>query len=1568
MLRLTSSSSTQNVAFVSKNTSSTNDVSTAYGVSHSSGHNSQYEQTSSYSLLANQSSCPQLDHEDLEQLDEFDLEEMDLKWQVAMISMRMKKFYKKTGRKLQFDAKEPVGFDKTKVECYSCHKTGHFARECRTKGNQDSRRRDAWNSGNKDGRRSGKQEDSKALVTIDGEGVDWTSHSEEEEEDYALMACNSSGSDTEVISCSKECKESYAELKKLYDKQRAQLSDASIEILSYTQALKKVEAQLVAHQQGQLWYEEKIRFMKIDLDDKTDVLTYHKKLLAEAEKEKEDLKAKVEKWHNSSKNLGKLLNTQMSANDKFGLGYGDHRYDGILSYENEVLQSVFMNKESELEKQPLYDRFVTAGGMHVVPPPMTGNYMPSGPDIEIDYSQFTYGPKQTQSSESETQISEFDTCESNISTETPELVSEPVVNESNVACQPKVWSDAPIIEEYESDSEDEYVSIPTKEQETPSFANQQVKTPRETVKNHFTHSKNPKVDKKELGYGFTARACFVCGSLNHLIRDCDFHEKRMAKQAELNNRLNRNTSQREIRPIWNNVQRVNNQNQFVPTAVLTRTGKIPVNTARTSGTKNVSTARHSFNRQAVLTSAAMKVNTVKPIVKRVRPTTVFHKTHSPSSRPFNKTTTLRTNFSKQKVNTAKVNAVGAVGGKRETAVKPSAGCSWRPKRHNWHNDYPHRALQNKGIVDSGCSRHMTGNKAYLAEYQDFRNFNLENIVPSGGLPCLIAKATIDESNKWHRRLGHVNFKNLNKLVKGNLVRGINGILKDFIRQVENQLNQKVKTIRFDNGTEFKNKDVIKFCGSKGIKREYSNARTPQQKGVAERKNRTLIEAARTMLADSFLPNTFWAEAVSTACYVLNRVLVTKLTFLENKPNVARKGPTWLFDLDYLTDSMNYHPVRSENQANIHTGQQEANHNAGTEDIIDVGDFEKEDESAQDCFVLPIWSSYSSTITPNLKTDEKRKGRREEEQVFLDELERLKRQEKDANEGAAALKKEFAQATESLNLQAGAAKASSTNIFSTVSTTAKASSTNLVNTVSAPVSTASPHEGLSLSDPTNPEQDDSEIPPLEDIYQNSPNGIFTNSSYDDEGAMADFTNLETIVNVSPIPTSRINSSHPSSLILGDPNSAVQTRSKVNKSSGAHAFVSYVDVMQEELLQFKIQKVWILVDLPYGKKAIGIKWVYRNKKDEKGVVVRNKARLVAQGHRQEEGIDYDEVFAPVARIEAIRIFLAFASYMGFIVYQMDVKSAFLYGKIDEEVYVSQPPGFLDPKYPQKVYKVVKALYGLHQAPRAWYATLFTFLFKNGYRRGTIDKTLFIKKDKHDIILVQVYVDDIIFGSTKKSWCDEFEALMKSRFQMSSMGELTFFLGLQVKQKADGIFISQDKYVAEILKKFDFSNVKTASTLIETQKPLDKDEEASDVDVHIYRSMIGSLMYLTAFRPDIMFAVCACSRFQVTLKSSHLSVVKRIFRRLSNFLAGDLFSCNAKKSRPIMATSTTKAEYVAAASCCRVCHMSIKGSKLITQASKDYVGYEESTRKGWMLLLDHSEESSKAVHIKNDSLGIT
>ncbi|GJR34599.1 putative ribonuclease H-like domain-containing protein [Tanacetum coccineum] len=398
-------------------------------------------------------------------------------------------------------------------------------------------------------------------------------------------------------------------------------------------------------------------------------------------------------------------------------------------------------------------------------------------------------------------------------------------------------------------------------------------------------------------------------------------------------------------------------------------------------------------------------------------------------------------------------------------------------------------------------------------------------------------------------------------------------------------------------------------------------------------------------------------------------------------------------------------------------------------------------------------------------------------------------------------------------------------------------------------------------------------------------------------------------------------------------------------------SWIEAMQEELLQFKLQEVWTLVDLPNRKRAIGTKWVFRNKKDERGIVIRNKARLVAQGYTQEEGIDYDEVFAPVARIEAIRLFLAYASFKDFVVYQMDVKSAFLYGKIEEEVYVCQPPGFEDPDFPDRVYKVEKALYGLHQAPRAWYETLSTYLLDNGFERGKIDKTLFIRRHKGDILLVQVYVDDIIFGSTNKKLCIAFEKLMHEKFQMSSMGELTFFLGLQVEQKEDGIFISQDKYVGEILKKFRFTEVKNASTPMETQKPLLKDEDGKEVDVHMYRSMIGSLMYLISSSSDIMFALCVCARYQVNSKVSHLHAVKKIFRYLkgqpklglwypkdspfdlvtytdSDYVGASLDKkstiegCQFLRSRLILlqckkltvvANSTTKAEYVAASSCC-------------------------------------------------------
>ncbi|GKE32479.1 ribonuclease H-like domain-containing protein, partial [Tanacetum coccineum] len=454
-------------------------------------------------------------------VDEFDLEEMDLKWQVARISMRLKKFYKKTGKKLHFDAKEPVGFDKTKVECFNCHNTGHFVRECRSKGNQESRRRDAGNTGYKakdNGKRHGK---------------------------------HNPGSDTEVTSCSKECVESYAKLKKIYDEQREQLGDASIEIQAYTQALKKVEAQLVCHQKNQLIYEEKVRFMKIDLDDKTNVLAYHKKLLAEAVKEKEELKTKLENFQSSSKGLSKLLNSQMSTGDKYGLG-------------------------------PINDRFANVEGMHAVPSLMTGIYMPSKSDFGIDVSKFTYGQKQSKTSEFDAKTSDTASCETN-------SMPRPVVNEPKAVSKPKVWSDAPIIEEYESDSDDEYVIKPSKEQEKPScaFVNivKHVKTPRETIKEQNTCSPSPKADKRDwnglmfkrlgLGYGFTKKACFK----------------------------GKATGQDENRPVWNNVQRLNHQNKFVPKAILTKTDILPINTAR-----------QTLSSQAAITSTARKVNNARPII------------------------------------------------------------------------------------------------------------------------------------------------------------------------------------------------------------------------------------------------------------------------------------------------------------------------------------------------------------------------------------------------------------------------------------------------------------------------------------------------------------------------------------------------------------------------------------------------------------------------------------------------------------------------------------------------------------------------------------------------------------------------------------------------------------------------------------------------------------------------------------------------------------------------------------------------------------------------------------------
>jgi hypothetical protein len=260
-----------------------------------------------------------------------------------------------------------------------------------------------------------------------------------------------------------------------------------------------------------------------------------------------------------------------------------------------------------------------------------------------------------------------------------------------------------------------------------------------------------------------------------------------------------------------------------------------------------------------------------------------------------------------------------------------------------------------------------------------------------------------------------------------------------------------------------------------------------------------------------------------------------------------------------------------------------------------------------------------------------------------------------------------------------------------------------------------------------------------------------------------------------------------------------------------------------------------------------------------------------------LDFGETYAPVARLESISILLAYATYLGFKLYQMDVKSAFLNGPIKEEVYVEQPLGFEDSEYPNHVYKLSKALYGLKQAPRAWYECLRDFLITNGFKVDTTDPILFTKTVEKDLFICQIYVDNIIFGSTNKSTCEEFSRIMVQKFEMSMMGELRYFLGFQIKQLQEGTFISQTKYIQDILNKFGMKDAKPIKTPMGTNRHLDLDTGGKSVDQKVYQSMIGSLLYLCASRPDIMLSICMCARFQVDPKEVHLRAVKRIMRYL-------------------------------------------------------------------------------------------
>ncbi|KAJ9548148.1 hypothetical protein OSB04_020691 [Centaurea solstitialis] len=881
--------------------------------------------------------------------------------------------------------------------------------------------------------------------------------------------------------------------------------------------------------------------------------------------------------------------------------------------------------------------------------------------------------------------------------------------------------------------------------------------------------------------------------------------------------------------------------------------------------------------------------------------------------------------------------------------------------------------------------------------------------------CLLSKASNQQSVLWHRRLSHPNFKGKMKRVshKSKLehgtekplqlihmdlcgpmrVQSINGkkyvlvmvddysrytwvkflrskdeapeIIISVLKEVQVNLQSQVQKIRSDHGTEFKNKVLGGYLESVGFKHTFAAVRTPQQNGVVERRNRTLVEAARTMLAYSKLPMFLWAEAVDTACYTQNRSIVnnrfgkTPYELINNQvPNIG-----------HFRNSIAYRVYNKRTKMVMESS------NVKFDPYVEMA---SEHDSSEPGLtgVLAV-----NLVNPDHVTPTKQKDGASTSTNNLSDLDLLFENFYTEYFGSSS-----SDSTTNNNLSY-IHRETTVNVQEPVSISGPTTSTISEDTSSV----ESPQVQTSLI----PIPENSEIIPIVDSSQiqeadigssediSDPIPIRMESTFDDYSEdlqiVPSFESLQEVPISSytdssydlqlyrPLPhTTKWTRDHPLHQIIGDPNAPVQTRSATANECLFAAFLSNVEplkvadaladpdwfmAMQEEINQFVRLKVWRLIPRPEGKSIIDTKWIFKNKKDEDNIVVRNKARLVAKGYRQQEGIDYNETFAPVARIEAIRMFLAYAAHKDFTVYQMDVKTAFLNGVLKEEVYVSQPEGFVDQNHPDHVYILDKALYGLKQAPRAWYDSLSQFLVESGYSKGKIDNTLFIKREGEHIMLVQIYVDDIIFGSTCPNFCDTFSKLMMTRYEMSMMGELNFFLGLQFKQLSAGIFINQAKYIKDILKKYNLENAKIMKTPMSPSCALDSDPDGTAVDVTTYQGMIGSLMYLTASRPDIMFSTCLCARYQSKPKESHLKAVKRIFRYLKGtvnlglwypkgsgyeltgytdadhggckldrksttghiqFLGDKLVSWASKKQNCV-SLSTAEAEYVAAASCC-------------------------------------------------------
>ncbi|GJR82372.1 putative ribonuclease H-like domain-containing protein [Tanacetum coccineum] len=800
--------------------------------------------------------------------------------------------------------------------------------------------------------------------------------------------------------------------------------------------------------------------------------------------------------------------------------------------------------------------------------------------------------------------------------------------------------------------------------------------------------------------------------------------------------------------------------------------------------------------------------------------------------------------------------------------------------------------------------------------------------------CLMAKASSSQAWLWHRHFSHLNFDTINLLSNYDIVTGLPklkfvndhlcsscelgkakhksfmtkmtpstkrrlqllhmtlcgsrrveniNVLIDFLKLVQRGLHAQVRTVRTDKGMKFLNKTIHAYFDQEGIKHQTSTARTPEQNGVVKRRNRTLVEAARTMLSAAKVPLFFWAEAIATACFTQNRSLVipqhekTPYHIIngrkpsvkdgENLDKMKEKGDACIF-VGYSTQSRAYRVFNKKTRVTvetIHVNFDELPVPQCPNTVLEHKSLSPDPKSQEN-----VPQAAEIVTTSNVSP-------------MFDEL---------LNGTTPVVSKSFAVHAANDNNKR------QQNITTQSSTTTDVADTPPLNIQTTPQTTnqaptqeptvnASENIIQAETNHENAQVDDNEFvnvfsTPVQERGETSSRHV-------------DSSNMHTFYQHHPS-AQRWTKDHPLEQVIGNPSQSIRTRRQLETDGEMCMFAltvsrtepknikeamadsAWIEAMQEELHQFDRLDVWELVDRPLCKNVINLKWLWKNKRDEENTVIRNKARLVAKGYAQKEGIDFEESFAPVARLEAVRLFIAYAAHKSFTVYQMDVKTTFLYGPLKEEVYVNQPDGFVDPYHPDQVYRLKKALYGLKQAPRAWYDELSNFLVSKGFSKGSIDPTLFITKHGEDILLVQIYVDDIIFGSTNPKLSKRFEKLMHNKFDMSMMGELKFFLGIQIHQSPRGIFINQAKYAQEILKKHGMTSCDSIGTPMAT-KHLDADLSGTPVDQTKYRSMVGALMYLTASRPDIVHATCYCARYQAKPTEKHLTAVKRIFRYLKD-----------------------------------------------------------------------------------------